>query len=197
MKQFTFFLSLVFILGTTQLKAQRFKAYLGLGFNLTEDYLTQSGNSQVGTRLGLNIGPGVSAVLNKRWEINLELLYSQNGYYVKIVQTPTIALNKITLHYLEVPLALTYRFNLRKSKKEHFYKRGISLGISYARLFEYKIIASNGIDLTNDIRFDRENTLLFNFAATSFFSESFALNGRGTLSTFGEWTLALRLLYYI
>jgi len=47
------------------------------------------------------------------------------------------------------------------------------------------------------VRFDRENALLFNITATSFFTKSFALNAKGTLSTFGEWTVALRLLYYI
>ncbi len=197
MKQFTVLVFLVFIFSTIRLNAQRFKAYLGLGSNLTEAYLTQSGNSQVGSRLGLNIGPGVSAILNKRWEMNLELLYSQNGHYVNIAQSPTIALNKITLHFFEVPLALAYRFNIRKNEKENFYKHNISFGITYAHLFEHKILAINDIDVTNDIRFDRENALLFNFAATSFFSKSFALNARGTLSTFGEWTFALRVLYYI
>lgn len=194
MKRFTF---LIFILGAIQLNAQGFKAYLAVGSNLTEAYLTQSGNSQVGTRIGVNIGPGVSIVLNERWEMSMEFLYSQNGHYAKFVQTPTIALNRLRLHYIEVPLSWGYRFNLKKEDKASFYKRRISGGIAYARLFKYSVLAIDGTNLTNDVRFAQENALLFNIAATSFFSESLALNGRGTFSTFGGWTIALRLLYYI
>ncbi len=194
MKRFTF---LIFILGTIQLNAQGFKAYLAVGSNLTEAYLTQSGNSQVGTRIGVNIGPGVSIGINERWETSMELLYSQNGHYANLVQTPTIALNRLRLHYIEVPITWGYRFNLKKEEKASFYKRRISGGIAYARLFKYSVLAIDGTNLTNDVRFAQENALLFNIAATSFFSESLALNGRGTFSTFGGWTIALRLLYYI
>lgn len=194
MKRFTI---LIFFLSAIQLNAQGFKAYLAFGSNLTEAYLTQSGNSQVGTRIGLNIGPGVSVVINGRWETSMELLYSQNGHYAKFVQTPTIALNQLRFHYIEVPLSWGYRFNLKKNEQEIFYKLRISGGMAYARLFKHKVLAIDGTDLTNDVRFDQENALLFNIAATSFINESLTLNGRGTLSTFGGWTIALRLLYYI
>ncbi len=191
------FIILFFIFGAIQLNAQRFKAYLALGSNLTEAYLTQSGNSQVGTRIGVNLGPGVSIVINTRWETSMELLYSQNGHYAKLVQAPSIALNKLRLHYIEVPLSWGYRFNIKKDEQANFYKRRISAGIAYARLFKYSVLAIDGTDLTNDVRFAQENALLFHIAATSFFNESLALNARGALSTFGEWTIALRLLYHI
>ncbi len=195
MKRFTLLIFLVFLL--TTLQAQRFNGYLVLGVNLTEDKLTELGNSQVGTRLGLNMGLGISSVLSNRWEASMELLYNQNGYFVNPVQVPTIALNKIRLHYIEVPLTFAYRFNIKKDKKASFYKRSIGGGIAHARLFNHKIIAVDGTDVSNAVRFDRENALLFNIVATSFFTESLALNAKGTLSTFGEWTVALRLLYYI
>jgi len=115
MKRFTILFFLILALFTVQLNAQRSKAYLALGSNLTDDYLTESGNSQVGTRLGLNIGPGVSILIHRRWETSVELLYSQNGFYANPVQIPTIALNKIKLHYIEVPLTLAYRFNIKKN----------------------------------------------------------------------------------
>lgn len=188
---------LIFIFGALQLNAQRFKGYLAFGSNLTEAYLTQAGDSQVGTRIGVNIGPGVSVMMNERWEMNLELLYSQNGHYADLVQAPNVALNKLRLHYIEVPLSWGYRFNIKQVEQANFYKRRISAGIAYARLFRYSVLAIDGTNLTNDVRFAQENALLFNIAATSFFSESLALNGRGTLSTLGEWTIALRLLYYI
>lgn len=188
---------LVLILCTLQINAQKFEGYWAFGSNLTEANLTQSGNRQVGTRIGLNTGLGVSKLISRRCEINLELLYSQNAHYAKIVEAPSIALNRIRMHYVEVPLTFGYRFNIEKDKKENFYKRRIIGGIAYARLFRHKALAIDGTDLTNALRFDQENALLFNIAATSFFSKSLALNGKGTLTTFGEWTVALRLLYYI
>lgn len=188
---------LIFLLLAFQLNAQRFEGYLALGSNVSDANLTQSGNRQVGTRIGLNLGPGVSSLISKRLTVNLEMLYSQNGYYARIIETPSLALNRIRLHYIEVPLTLGYRFNLEKDKQVNFYKRRISAGIAYARLFRHRVLAIDGTNLTDAIRFDRDDALLFNIAATSFFHKSLALNGRGTLSTFGEWTVALRLLYYI
>lgn len=188
---------LIFLLLAFQLNAQTFEGYLAFGSNITEANLTQSGNRQVGTRIGLNIGPGVSAVLSQRWELNLEMLYSQNAHYSEIIETPPIALNRLRLHHVEVPVNLGYRFNIEKDKEESFYKRRISAGIAYARLFRHAVLAVDGTDLTNAVRFKQENAVLFNISATSLFSKSLALNGKGTLSTFGEWTVAVRLLYYI
>ncbi|MFK7810761.1 MAG: porin family protein [Saprospiraceae bacterium] len=196
MKRSTILIILAIILSTIQSNAQKFNPYLTLGFNLTHDYLTETGNSQVGSRMGLNTGIGISVAVNKRWETNMELSYSQNGFYVNFVQVPTLALNKMTLHYVEVPLTFAYRFNIKNNEGERFYKRSIGGGITYARLFRHKVVATDGTDVSDELRFDRLNSLLFNFSATSFFNKSFALNGRGTLSMFGEWTIALRFLYY-
>lgn len=197
MKRFAILICITFIVGAIQLNAQGFQPYIAIGANITDDYLTELGNSQVGTRMGLITGLGVAGRINRRWETSVELLYSQNGYYLEFSQIPTVALDKIVAHYIEVPLALVYRFGGKKRKEEYLNKPSISGGLSYAHLFKYKVIAVDGRNLTNDIRFDQENALLFTIAATSFFSESLALNGRGTLSTFGEMTIALRLLYYI
>lgn len=188
---------LILLLLAFQLNAQRFEGYLAFGSNITEANLTKSGNRQVGTRVGLNIGPGVSAAINSRCELNLELLYSQNAHYAKIVETPAISLNRLRMHFVEVPVTLGYRFNIEKDKKASFYKRRIMGGIAYARLFRHRVLGIDGSDLTDAVRFDQENAFLFNIAATSFFSKSLALNGKGTLTTFGEWTVALRLLYYL
>jgi len=126
----------------------------------------------------------------------MELLFSQNGGYVEFVQIPNIGLNKIRLNYIEMPFSIDHRFNIKKNNKEQFYKQSINCGITFAQLFNHKIIAIDGFDVTDDIRFDKESALLFNFGATTFFSESIGLKGKGTLSTFGEWTFSLRLLYY-
>ena len=197
MKRFPVTVLLTFFWGAIQLHGQGFKAHVALGVNISDDYLTELGSSQVGTRMGLNIGPGVSGMLNKRLDLSMEMLYSQNGFYSKLDEIPIIALDKIMLHYLEVPISLVYRLDTKKKDEAKLYKTSIGGGITYARLFKHKIIAINGSNLTNETRFDQENALLLNVVATSFFSESFALNGRGTLSKFGEWTVAIRLLYRI
>jgi len=197
MKRITILVFLIFILfDAVQLKAQRFESYFIFGANITDASLTKFGDSQVGTRLGLNIGPGVTLNINEKWETNMEMLFSQNGGYVEFVQVPNIGLNKIRLNYIEMPFTIDYRFNIKKNDKEQFYKQRISCGITFAQLFKYKIIAIDGFEVTDDIRFDKERALLFNFGATSFFSESIALKGKGTLSIFGEWTFSLRLLHY-
>lgn len=193
MKRLFALIFLTFFWGAIPLHAQEFKAHVALGVNISDDYLTELGRSQVGTRMGLNVGPGVSGKLNNRLDLSLELLYSQNGFYAKLDEVPAIALDKITMHYIEMPLSLAYCLN--SSKKEGLNKTSIGGGITLARLFKYKIIAIDGSDLTNETRFNQESALLFNVAMTSFFSKSFGINGRGTLSTFGEWTVALRLIY--
>lgn len=197
MKSTTTLLLLITTLFTTPLNAQLSKAYLTLGGNLTDDYLTESGTKQVGTRLGINIGAGVSLPILQRWETNLELLYTQNGFYTQPSQLPNIALNKIKLHYLEVPLNLAYRFNLKKNEQAHFYKQSISGGIGYARLFKHKVLAVDGSDVTDEVQFNQVNALLFNLGGTSHLNQRLALNGKVTLTTFGEWTLAMRLLFYL
>ncbi|MEM1122831.1 MAG: outer membrane beta-barrel protein, partial [Bacteroidota bacterium] len=109
MIRFVTLILLTFILGIDQLNAQGFKAHIALGTNIADDNLTELGNSQVGTRLGVVIGPGVSGLISSRWEMGVELLFSQNGHYVKHSQLPTIGLDKIRLDYLEVPVTLAYR----------------------------------------------------------------------------------------
>ena len=195
MKPFTILIFLI-LLGI-QVNAQRFNAFLAVGANTTDDDLTELGDRQVGTRLGLNIGPGVSIHLNKRLETNLEILYSQNGHYVNPIQVPNVTLNKIMLHFIEVPLTVGYRFNIKKTEGAEFYKRSVTGGITFARLINQKIIGVEGRNVSEGLRFDQENVVLFNFGATSFLNKSFAINAKGVLSTFGEWTIALRLLYFL
>jgi len=106
MKRYAILVLFISAMSATRANAQGFKGYVAFGFNVTDDYLTESGNSQVGTRMGLNVGPGVLGRINKRLEVGMEMLYSQNGFYAELVQIPGIALDKITAHYVEVPLTL-------------------------------------------------------------------------------------------
>lgn len=186
---------LTFFLGVFQLKSQTFNTYLVLGANVTEASATKTGNSQVGTRIGLNAGAGVSAAIGGNWETGMELLYSQNGQYVNLEELSTVPLDKIVLHYVEVPLTIAYRIDLKKGKEDFFSSLAVGSGVSYARLVDFKVIAVNGTNLSNDVSFDPDRAFLFHFGATSVINPSFALNGKATLSMFGKWTMALRLLY--
>jgi len=197
MKRYAILVLFISAMSATRANAQGFKGYVAFGFNVTDDYLTESGNSQIGTRMGLNVGPGVLGRINKRLEVGMEMLYSQNGFYAELVQIPGIALDKITVHYVEVPLTLVYHFGLKRTEEKQHYIPTISGGITYARLFDHRIIAVDDMNLSNEVHFDRENALLLNLGMTTFFSKSFAFDVRGTLSRFGEWTSTGRLLYYL
>ncbi|MEM9051271.1 MAG: outer membrane beta-barrel protein [Bacteroidota bacterium] len=190
-------LILTFLFGTIQIHAQKFSANVALGANISDDYLTETGSSQVGTRMGLNVGPGVSTMLTENLGLSFELLYSQNGLYAELEEIPGVALDKIKMDFLEVPFSVEYHLNTKTERKNQFLETRINVGIAYARLFNYEITAVDGTDLTDVLRFDKEDVLLFHLGATTFFSKSFGVNGKGTLSPFGEWTIALRLLYRI
>ncbi|MGD1847591.1 MAG: hypothetical protein ACFB10_19550, partial [Salibacteraceae bacterium] len=99
------------------------------------------------------------------------------------------------LHYHEFPITLAYGQDFRNVSAAELSKLRLGGCISNARLFDYKIIAIDGSDLTDATRFDQTDAFLFHIGVTSFFSKSFALNGKGVISTFGEWTVAIRLLY--
>lgn len=183
------------ILGINQTHAQVFTPYLALGTNITNDKLTESGSRQVGSRMGPNLGVGVSGLMSKRLSLDMEILFSQNGNYAKMVEEPTINLDKIALRYLEVPLMVTYQ--LKNENKKNLRGPSVSAGLGYAQLLKHKVITRDERDISDEISFEQDGVLLFNAGATSFLSDKWAVNGRCTISQYGNWTLALRLLYYI
>ena len=96
---------------------------------------------------------------------------------------------------MSVVFVENHELNTKAERKNQFLETSVNAGIAYARLFNYEITAVDGTDLTDELRFNKEDVLLFHLGATTFFSNSFGVNGKGTLSPFGEWTIALRLMY--
>jgi len=151
--------------------------------------------SQVGFRMGWNTGAGVSVKLAERLRMNMEMLYSENALYVQFVETPEIPLDKITLRFIEAPIFLSYPFNIDGTEKKKKFKQSIGGGITYAQLFNYKMVAVDGSDLTNDVQLDQKNAILININATSTLNDSFAMDARVSIALFGDLTYALRLIY--
>ncbi|MCB0556047.1 MAG: hypothetical protein KDD02_21045, partial [Phaeodactylibacter sp.] len=82
MKKIQLFLAVLFLLFTVSLSAQttgperRFEGGLVAGFNMSQI----DGDLLHGFhKLGFNAGGRVNALLNERWRIGLELLFSQQG----------------------------------------------------------------------------------------------------------------------
>lgn len=61
-KSFTPLLFLMLIFGNTPLFGQGFKAHFTVGTNISDDYGTESGNSQVGTRMGIFVYLIISSI---------------------------------------------------------------------------------------------------------------------------------------
>jgi len=171
---------------------QQFKASIIGGVNFAE-----LDSDELDGRIGWNVGTGVSTQFAKKWKASLELLYSQNGFYLKPSQVPVVPLEELSLHFIEVPLELSYLFRFRKPSNDKVYQHQLNMGVSYARLFKHKAIDYEEMDISDQLQFDNLNAILFNFGVTAFWNESIALNGKGTLSTFGEWTIAIRMMYFI
>ncbi|MGD1844194.1 MAG: outer membrane beta-barrel protein, partial [Salibacteraceae bacterium] len=99
---------------------------MALGVNITDDSRTEFGSRQVGTRMGLNFGPGVTGRLSKNLDLSVEMLYSQNGSYTPLDEISSTAVDKIALHYLELPITLAYGLDIRNDSEAELSK--LSLG---------------------------------------------------------------------
>jgi Outer membrane protein beta-barrel domain len=97
-------------------------------------------------KAGFNIGP--SAIIpfgkNKKWSVNLELLFSQKGSYQKVGPSDTTneprPYYKLRLDYVEVPVFVKFTDNNIISG---------GLGVSYAQLVNVKEIEHDSTTPTN------------------------------------------------
>ncbi|MFK7758098.1 MAG: outer membrane beta-barrel protein [Flavobacteriales bacterium] len=182
--------------GIGVVEAQNFSGYIALGSNVMNDKLTSSGTSQVGTRIGLNTGPGLMVKLNDRLSFGMELLYSQNGIYINPDQFLNVELERIRLHYLEVPLLLVLEPRYRNKLPGRITIKGAG-GVSTARLFHSNVIPVEETALSEPITFPEPNAFLFHAGAIVSFHERYAVNVKSSVSTYGEWTFAFRFHYFL
>jgi len=127
----------VFI-GLHPAEAQRFRANLHGGFNLSQiDGDQLAGYDQPGLAGGIQ----TNVVLNQRWEWSLGLSYVQQGAR-KNALSGAAALRNIRLNTVEMPLML------------HFneWKFQIGTGIAFNRLIRGRVIDDTGIDVSDLFR---------------------------------------------
>jgi hypothetical protein len=142
--------------------AQRFIGGLTAGVNLSQiDGDRLAGFHQP----GLNAGARVAAVLGERWQLSVEMLYSQQGARRSRYDDPGAALDNIRLNYVEAPFMLHF--------KE--WKLLASAGLSYARLINARVIDIFGEEVTDSQNLD-PNQFLVVLSATYFFSDKWGLN---------------------
>lgn len=184
----------ILLLFFNPLEAQRFKAGLVAGVNLSQI----DGDKLHGyNRVGLNAGARVAAMLadSGRWQLSMELLYSQRGSHVTTTDDPNSIYESIRLNTVQVPVMLNFKD----------WKLLFSAGLTYSRLINAKVIDRQGNDISDNQTYNN-NIYGFVFGGTYFFREDMGLNVRWSKSftdiqaddndsSFIERNVAIRLLY--
>lgn len=187
-------MSLLFLVMGSSLNAQnRFKASGVLGLNLSQiDGDLLNGFDQPGLHTGMH----VSAILNERWELGMELLYNQQGSRRNIYSNSQSIYDNIRLNVVEAPVQILF----------NEWKFQLGAGLSYARIINSKVIDVSGADITElqNFRDDMINVVL---GGTFNFSERWGLNVRWSRSLnnlrqnkadglFVARSLGIRAVYY-
>lgn len=142
---------------SARVQAQRFQAGLVAGLNLSQ----LDGDDLAGFhKPGLSAGGKVATILSDRWQLSLEMLFSQQGASRTRLDDPASAYDKIRLNFVEVPVLINY-----KEWKFH-----IGAGVSYARLIDYQVIDALGGDVS-DLQQFNENIFSLVFSGIYYFSD--------------------------
>ncbi|MCB0572650.1 MAG: PorT family protein [Phaeodactylibacter sp.] len=168
MKKDQLLLVTLFLLSALSLSAQsdgpqrRFEGGLVAGFNMSQ----VDGDLLHGFhKIGVNAGGRVNAVLNERWRIGLELLFSQQGASRGRLDNPASQYDKIRLNFVEAPVLVHFQD----------WKIQATAGVSYGRLINYEVIDYTGEDATEQIPL-RENLFSIVLGGTIFVSDNFGIN---------------------
>ncbi len=137
--------------------AQRFEGGLVGGFNLSQ----VDGDKLAGfNKIGINAGGKVATILSERWQLSLELLYTQQGASRTRTDDPASIYDKIRLNFVEAPVMINF-----KEWKFH-----VSAGVSYARLINFEVIDFTGFDISDQQNFN-EDIFSLQLGATYYFNE--------------------------
>ena len=191
-KVIIFFLFLISGISTS-VHAQTFRASLIGGFNLAQ----LDGDDLSGfNKIGVNAGVKVAAILSDRWQLSMEMLFSQQGSHRSRDDVFFSIYDDIRLNMVETPVMISF-----KDWKFH-----VSTGFSYGRLISYRAISPTGEDLT-DTETYRNDLFFWVVGATYYFREDWGLNvrwSRGIVDleqregkTLLARNLAIRLIYLI
>lgn len=172
-------------------RGQRFKAGLLLGGNIAQI----DGDRYLGYRkFGIQAGVQGIAVLSERFFISTEMLFSQRGSRPDSDERTNFGSNYLDfrLNYIEAP----FMINLLSNKKgdDKFYKLGIFVGVSYARLVGSNITVTKRFSVTQPEDIDaiftlperqdefKSNSIGIIFGATRYVKENIGITLRHTYS---------------
>ena len=178
----SFTLSLLFLF-FQQADAQRFRAGVVGGFNASQILGDNIGGYN---KLGLQGGLRAVTVLADRYDVSLELLYSQRGSYSKdgnhICWDGTQNMN---LQYVEVPVVFNYKdWLVEGDGGDEYYRVQVSGGFSYGRLINVTSRGSCHDDLVDQFN---ENDFSFTTGLEYFTRPNFSLGVR--------WSKSFNLLF--
>jgi len=167
-----FFIALSFLIALSALPqttyAQRFRGGISGGLTLGQ----LDGDDLSGfNKPGISAGPFVSAILSDRWQLGVELLYSQLGSRKTLGDPASASLDKIAIQAVEVPLLLRFQE----------WKFLLTGGVSYFRRISAEVIDYTGQDVS-DLVLLQDNHLSLVLGSAVFLQENWGLDLRWSKS---------------
>lgn len=142
-----FVLALFLLFYNNSLEAQRFSAALTVGGNASQI----DGDDLAGyDKLGLNAGLRGTAELSDRWDLSIELLFSQRGSRTPNSNSAAQLRREINLDYVEIPVLISIKDWLVDHEKGEYYRVRAFAGLSYARLVNATVYDDDSATGYND-----------------------------------------------
>lgn len=164
-------------------REQRFRAGPIVGLTASQiDGDASAGYHKVGWQAGLR----GAAILNKKQQLSIEILYTQRG---NINEPKTYPYYKTTLDYIEVPVQWHYADWLVEAANDanNFYRLQFNAGLSYGRLMGYKDAYEDGFGIAAALDDLNENSFCVMLGATFYATKHVGFTFR--------WHRALNYLY--
>ena len=159
-------IAILFLSLTTLLSAQeqRFKGSLVGGVVLSQI----QGDRLAGyNKFGFQAGAKVDAIIDERWSVGIELLYTQHGSSRSVNDPISAVFDKIQLNLVEAPIMLYFRD----------WKFELGAGISYGSLINFTATDVFGEDVTDTPDFNNDIWAL-NIGVGFHFTEKWTLDVR-------------------
>lgn len=149
LKKSVLFIVFIFIIITQSSSAQenRFQTGFVAGVNFAE--LEGEGLLDY---FGLNTGIFATTKLSNRFQLGVELLFSQNGEYILPASYPAVDYGAIWLNHLEIPIHIDYLISIVKKEKNQLLN--LNLGFAFAQLLSYSAEDANKNEITDQLIYE-------------------------------------------
>lgn len=168
-------LTFFFFIFSKNTHAQTFEAGLIGGFNLSQLH----GDGLAGfNQIGLNAGGRIAVQTSDRWKWNLDILFSQKGSNTgkdDLIRP----VDSYRLNYAEIPIMISF---LDWADDTEYYRLHFTAGISVGRLVTFKVIQSDGMDISDQQDFNKTSLDLI-VGATYFINEHIGINAQYSFAT--------------